>query len=380
MEEYVLSVQDLKTKFFTRHGVVNALDGVNLTIRKGEIMGVVGETGCGKSVLALSIMGLVKYPGKVVEGSVVFRGRDLTKLDPDEMRKIRGSGIAMVFQDPLTFLNPVFTIGDQLSEVFLFHAEMDRKVVEYRIAKAKESLAESTNDGQRDQLIEEINTLERAKEAPAKASSKEARKAAWYFSTEMMRLLEISDPERVAKFYPHELSGGMRQRIMIAMALALEPDLLIADEATTALDVTTQAQILQLLKELRSRINSAILIITHDLGIVAQTCERVAVMYAGKIVEFTQTRELFSNPKHPYTQGLLSSVPRMSGPEADLEWIPGSVPDMINLPSGCTFHPRCPFAQKLCEQEAPEMLGETSHLVRCHLYGKLQAGRQAYEK
>jgi peptide/nickel transport system ATP-binding protein len=368
-----LSIKGLKTQFFTRRGLVKALDGVNLDIRRGEMLGIVGETGCGKSVLALSVMGLLRHPGKIVEGSIIFNGSDLTKLAPEEMRKIRGARIAMVFQDPLTFLNPVFTMEDQLSEVYLCHSEMGSRVLAHKIARIKKALNKCSEQNESQKLRDEIAQLEERINNPPKPSSREARSVARDLSLDMLRFVNLPDPERVAKSYPHELSGGMRQRVMIAMALAMEPDILIADEATTALDVTTQAQILRLLKELRTRIDSSIVIITHDLGIVAQTCERVAVMYAGRIVEIAPTMVLFSDPRHPYTEGLLAAVPRISGKQADLKSIRGSVPNLIHPPSGCRFHPRCPYAEKLCEEEKPEMIEVSQeHFVDCHLYGKLQ--------
>lgn len=370
--EKILSIKDLRAQFFTRRGAVQALNGVNLDIARGEVIGIVGETGCGKSVLALSIMGLIKYPGKVVGGSLLFKGMDMVKIDSEEMRKIRGTSIAMVFQDPLTYLNPVFTILDQLQEVYLYHGGLAKRILEHKIADLKKELDACSDKQKAESLKLDISELEKSKTKPIKASSKEAKRFARRMSIDMLRLVGLSDPERIAKSYPHELSGGMRQRVMIAMALALEPDLLIADEATTALDVTTQAQILRLLKELKGRMNSSIVIITHDLGVVAQTCQRVAVMYAGRIIEVGPARAIFSDPKHPYTRGLLAAVPRISGSQQELKTISGSVPDLIRPPSGCRFHPRCPFAEKICQEEAPEpTVVEPDHFAECHLYGKL---------
>ena len=302
----LLEVRDLRTSFYTPEGVVRAVDGVDLTVGTGEIVGIVGESGSGKSVLNLTILGLLPSPPSVVEsGSINFQGRDLLALPRREMRKIRGDRIAMIFQDPMTSLNPFLTIGDQVGEPFVIH----------RGSSARKAEAQAI------QLLRDVG---------------------------------IPDPERRIHDYPHHFSGGMRQRVMIAMALALEPDFLIADEPTTALDVTIQAQILKLLLEIRERKGTSILIVTHDLGVVAGFCDRVAVMYAGKIVEQATTRELFESPAHPYTESLLRSSPRLDDPtHGRLFSIPGRPPDLIDLPIGCSFRPRCPYAFERCEQEVP---------------------------
>jgi len=316
----LLEIQDLSVKFYTYQGVLDAVDIDTLTLDKRQSLGLVGETGCGKTVTSLAILGLVPYPGKIERGSIVFDGEDLTRKSEEEMRAIRGSRISMIFQNPTSSLNPVFTIGDQIASVINLHQKVDMK---------------------------------------------QARKR----TVEMLSLVQLSDPEKVVDAYPHELSGGMCQRAMIAMALACNPGLLIADEPTTALDVTIQAQILKLMKGLRDRFDTSILLITHDLSVVAQTCDRVAVMYAGNKVEDGSVRDIFKDPKHPYTQGLLKAIPKISVGQEKLVGIDGAVPSMLKPPSGCRFHPRCPYAREICSAEKPrsiELGGE--HSVSCVLY------------
>ncbi len=320
----LLRIQNLKTYFYTEDGIVKAVDGVDLEVYPGEVLGLVGESGCGKSVTSLSIMRLITPPGKIVEGEIWFDGQNLLSLPEKQMIAIRGNRISMIFQQPQTALNPVFKVGDQIVEVLQIHRQMDRKT-------------------------------------------------AWKRAVEMLRLVGIPDPERRAQAYPHELSGGMAQRVMIAMALACEPALLIADEPTTALDVTIQAQILDLMRNLRQQINTAIILITHDLGVVAEMAERVAVMYAGQIVEQAEVNALFDAPLHPYTQGLLGSIPVLGEFKERLAVIPGSVPNLINLPPGCRFAPRCQarmkYGLKICEQEMPDLQEIVpGHRVRCWLY------------
>jgi oligopeptide/dipeptide ABC transporter ATP-binding protein len=288
----LLEVRGLVTSFYTRDGVVRAVDGIDFTVDRGEIMGLVGESGCGKSVTSLSIMRLVAKPGLIEAGEVLFDGDDLLKLSADDMRKIRGNRISMVFQQPTSSLNPVWDVGTQIEEVLRIHRNM-------------------------------------------KGSVSHARAA------ELLRLVGIPDPERRLKAFPHEMSGGMAQRVMIAMALACEPELLIADEPTTALDVTIQAQILDLMRNLRDETGTAIVLITHDLGVVAEMCDRVAVMYAGEIVEHTDVTTLFRDPLHPYTRGLIGSIPVVGHVTDELAVIPGNVPNLIDLPKGCRFAPRC---------------------------------------
>lgn len=338
----LLRVSNLALAFHTYAGEVKALDGVSFAIRKGEALGLVGESGCGKSVTALTIVRLLPENATVTGGEIVLAGKQLLKSTKDEMRKIRANQIAMVFQDPTTFLNPVLTIGQQLEEVFQLSQE---------------------HVGRLDN--EEIGL----EDDPAKRKLQH-KKRTKDLCIDALKQVRLADQQRILKQYPHELSVGMRQRCMIAMALARNPDLFIADEITTALDVTIQAQILELLRELKRHFQGSTLLITHDLGVVAELCDRVAVMYAGNIVELASVRELFTNPLHPYTQGLLKAVPILGHSER-LEAISGSVPDLISPPSGCRFHPRCPFAFEKCKGVKPELLDVGGgHTVACHLYGE----------
>jgi oligopeptide/dipeptide ABC transporter ATP-binding protein len=323
-DDKLLQVKNLKTHFFTEDGVVKAVDGVDFELRRGEILGLVGESGCGKSVTSFSIMRLIGQPGKIIEGQVWFDGRDLCKLPEKDMRRIRGDRISMIFQQPTSCLNPVFKAGDQIAEVLQVHQNLGKE-------------------------------------------------KGWERTIELLKLVGIPEPEKRANSYPHELSGGMAQRVMIAMALACVPELLIADEPTTALDVTIQAQILTLMRDLHNNLETSIILITHDLGIVADMCERVAIMYAGRIVEQTDVRTLFKNPQHPYTRGLIGSVPVLGQIKTELEVIPGSVPNLIELPPGCRFAPRCRarLERKLqkCSEQEPELLPiGINHTVRCWLY------------
>ena len=322
MPDVLISIKNLKTNFYTYAGVVKALDGINLDIYRGETIGLVGETGCGKSVTALSIIRLIQWPpGRIDEGSITYDGKDLLKLPDKEMRQIRGNKISMIFQEPMHSFNPIFTIGDQIAEVLMLHQKLDHSA-----ARAK--------------------------------------------AIEMLKLTGLPAPERVADSHPHELSGGMLQRAMIAMALSCKPALLIADEPTTALDVTIEAQILALMKDLKEKTGSTILIITHDLGVIAEICDRVGVMYAGNIVELADVETIYRQPSHPYTNGLISAIPKLSTHrESRLETIPGSVPNLIYPPTGCRFHPRCSKAMEKCKQEKPGVyrLGK-DHMVSCFLY------------
>jgi len=371
--ELLLSIRSLRTYFYTYAGVVKALDDVNLEIYRGETFGLVGETGCGKSVTALSIMQLVPNPpGRIVGGQILLEGEDLLKKSEEEMRKIRGAKISMVFQDPMTYINPVLTIGDQISEVILLHQDLRKEVLAMKIEELQRKLekVESTSGAARD-FKSKIEELEKKMKDPPKPSKGDVKKAALKKTIEILKLVRMPYPERVVKQYPHELSGGMRQRAMIAMALSCGPSLLIADEATTALDVTIQAQILQLLNELKKEIGASILIITHDLGIVAEMCDRVGVMYAGVVVENAGTKGLFRKPLHPYTQGLLRSIPKLHKEMERLEIIPGTVPNLIYPPPGCRFHPRCPYVMEICKRERPPMFEpEEGHFVACYLYGQ----------
>ena len=319
--EALLEVKNLRTTFFTADGPVHAVDNVSFNVRKGEALALVGESGCGKSVTAMSIMRLVATPGKITGGQVRFRGRNLAELSERDMRHVRGNDIAMVFQEPMTSLNPVFKIGAQVAEAIRVHQ---------------------------------------------KVSKKEARQRAG----EMLELVSIPDPIKRLDDYPHQLSGGMRQRVMIAMALSCDPELLIADEPTTALDVTIQAQIMELLASLQKRLGLAVLLITHDLGVVAEFCERVIVMYTGRVVEESPVRELFANPAHPYTRGLLRSLPSAAGEGTRLPTIQGMVPPISNLPPGCKFNPRCPDVMPICLGHEPaRMIVGPGHDARCYLHG-----------
>ena len=319
----LLKIRNLHTYFYTDDGVAKAVDGVDLELVEGGTLGVVGESGCGKSVTALSIMRLIPDPpGKIIQGKIVFGGKDLLTLSDTEMRKIRGRSISMIFQEPMTSLNPVFQIGDQISEVLTLHEGLSKK-------------------------------------------------EAWNRSIEMLKMVGIPAAERRITEYPHQLSGGMRQRVMIAMALACSPKLMIADEPTTALDVTIQAQILELINRLQREKGMSVILITHNLGVIAETAQMVAVMYAGRVVEYTDVRTLFATPQHPYTQGLLKSIPRLDedhAKKAKLEAIPGLVPSLLDLPPGCKFSNRCKFVFEKCGQEPPLEEVSTGHFVRCWLH------------
>jgi peptide/nickel transport system ATP-binding protein len=327
--ETVLDVKNLHTVFFTNSGLFRAVDDVSFTVRRGETLAIVGESGCGKSVTALSVMRLVPDPpGRIVGGSVTLEGTDLLELDEAEMRKVRGNRISMIFQEPMTSLNPLMRIGDQITEVVRLHREI---------------------------------------------SAREA----WQQAVDMLRLVRIPEPERRAREYPHQLSGGMRQRAMIAIALACRPALLIADEPTTALDVTIQAQILALMVDLQNTLGTGLILITHDLGVVAQTAQRVIVMYAGRKVEEATVEALFENPRHPYTRGLMASMPEVisEGTRADarLTEIPGMVPSLTNLPPGCAFAPRCTLAIDRCRAEYPPLQDFNGHLSACWRAAELVA-------
>ena len=325
MADPLLQIKGLKTHFFTDEGVVRAVDGISMHINPGETLGVVGESGCGKSVTALSVMRLIAQPpGRIVEGEILYNGKNLLALTPAQMRKIRGKEISMIFQEPMTSLNPVFTCGEQIAEAIRLHEGL----------------------GRRDAMDKTV---------------------------EMLRLVHISNPERRVKEYPHQLSGGMRQRIMIAMALSCNPNLLIADEPTTALDVTIQAQILELLNELKAKLNMAIMLITHDMGVIAETAQRVVVMYAAQVVEEATVGELFKEPLHPYTQGLLRSIPRIdlaATQKTKLEQIPGTVPTLRGPEKpGCRFAPRCALAKPMHFENTPPLKEvRPGHKVACFLY------------
>lgn len=367
-DEDLLRLSNVRLNFHTYAGEVKALDGVSFVVKRGEALGLVGESGCGKSVTALTIVGLLPENAAVTDGKIVLRGKNLLEISSEEMRKVRANNIAMVFQDPTTFLNPVLTLGEQLEEVFLLNPERLARIAAER--KLEDALVEAHSQEERTQLKEGAESGGSAH----KLSKSQQKKLAKILSIEVMKQVQLPDAERILKEYPHELSGGMRQRCMIAMALARNPDLFIADEITTALDVTIQAQILELLRQLKRELTGSTLLITHDLGVVAELCDRVAVMYAGNIIELADVKELFANPLHPYTQGLMRAIPMIDRPLERLETIPGSVPDLIYPPSGCRFHPRCPFAFEKCKLEKPELIhvGKT-HTVACHLFGEGKA-------
>jgi peptide/nickel transport system ATP-binding protein len=332
MAEPLLSVRDLRTYFYTENGVARAVDGVSFSLAAGETVGLVGESGCGKSVTALSLLRLIRSPGRIESGSqILFDGKDLVTLDDKSMRDIRGARISMVFQEPMTALNPVFTVGDQIAEVVRVH-----------------------HGG--------------------------SRREAWARAVKMLETVGIASPEQRADEYPHQLSGGMRQRVVIAMALVMNPALVIADEPTTALDVTIQAQILELLRELQQRFGTSILLITHDLGVVAETVSRVIVMYGGEIVEEASVLDLFAHAHHPYTEGLLNAMPQVGQERERLATIPGSVPPPTAWPAGCRFHDRCPYAWDRCLAEHPPLyqIGER-HVSRCHLADEPQRRADRHE-
>ena len=320
VNEVLLDIRNLKTYFYTTKGVVKAVDNISVKLNKGEVLGIAGESGCGKSTLAYSIIRLVPPPGKIVSGEIYFDGKNILKYSDEEFRrKIRWKGISMVFQGAMNALNPVYTVGDQIAEVIMLHEGLTKKEAYTRVYK-------------------------------------------------LLALVGI-DPRR-AHSYPHELSGGMKQRVMIAMALALNPPLVIADEPTTALDVVVQAQIMNLLKRLQRELKISIILITHDLSLIAEIADKVAIMYAGKIVEFGTAEQIYYNPQHPYTQGLLSSIPRLRGELEKLEWIPGVPPDLIKPPPGCRFAPRCKFRFEKCDSEPPVIEIEPGHYVACWLHVK----------
>ncbi|MFW9928131.1 MAG: ABC transporter ATP-binding protein [Candidatus Thorarchaeota archaeon] len=372
-QKNMIVVRGLKTQFFTYAGVVQALNSLNFEIRRGETLAIVGETGCGKSITAHSILRLVRHPGKIVAGKVYYKGQysndrwiNLLELHENEMRKIRGHYITMIFQDPMTYLNPVFKIDNQLIESILLHQELREEAVLAKIDQVKAQM--NGNPENNDGLKKELNRLDQLLSDPPKPSKEERQEAARWKALNTLKLVRMPYPENIMNSYPFELSGGMRQRVMIAMALSLNPDILIADEATTALDVTIQAQILTLLEELKERLGTTLVIITHDLGIVAEQADRVLVMYAGNIIEEGPTSEIFKNPVHPYTKGLLSAIPKLGAEKLPI--IPGTVPNLVDPPSGCRFHPRCPDKLPICETEFPKRSKiNENHFVSCHPHG-----------
>jgi len=328
IKDLLLEIKDLRINFYTYRGIVKALNGVNLKIYQGEFFGLVGETGCGKSVTAYGVLNLVQNPGKIERGEIIFKGRDLLKMSKEEIReKIRGKEITMIMQYPVSALNPVMNNGDQIAEGLITNKNMSEREAKKRVIE----------------LLREVN---------------------------------IPEPEKIVRQYPHQLSGGMAQRVMIAMMLSTEPSLLIADEPTTALDVSIQAQVLSLLKDLISKHKATVLLITHDLSVVAETCDRVGVMYAGDMVEVGEVDQIINNPQHPYTKGLINAIP--SDRRNELVEIRGSVPDLVNPPSGCRFHPRCDYVRGLCKNEKPKVLQvEKDHMVACFLYERGYEGGES---
>ncbi|MGI5057401.1 ABC transporter ATP-binding protein [Treponema socranskii] len=321
IEEMLLKVDNLSTWFYTDDGIVKAVNDVSFSLNKGHTLGIVGESGCGKSITSLSVMRLIDSPpGKIVGGKIIFKGEDLLAKSEEEMRRVRGKRIAMIFQEPMTSLNPVYTVGRQIEEALLIHESMTKK---------------------------------------------EAKRRA----LEMLRLVRIPLPEKRFDEYPHQLSGGMRQRVMIAIALACSPELLICDEPTTALDVTIQAQILALIDELKEKTGTSVIMITHDLGVISEITDEVLIMYAGEIVEYAPKAQLFKNPLHPYTQGLIACVPKLGRDSDRLQTIEGTVPSFDDMPAGCTFWPRCPFAEAICKEKKPPLIDCGNRTVRCHRYG-----------
>jgi len=316
----LLRICDLHVYFYTYEGTVKALDGVTFTMNKGDALGIVGESGCGKSTTALSILRLIPPPGKIIKGEIIFNGENLLKTNEDEMRHIRGRDITMIFQEPTTSLNPVFKIGKQLMDVIMFHLKVDKHKA-YRSA------------------------------------------------SEILEAVRMPDVKEVMEQYPHELSGGMRQRVMIAMALACKPTLIIADEPTSSLDVTIQAQVLNIMLNLLEKFNVSLLLITHDLGIVAETCDKVIIMYAGVVVEQGNVKRIFKDPKHPYTQGLINAIPKLIEKKDKFITIQGTIPNLINPPLGCKFHPRCPYKMEICDKQRPDPVEiEPEHWIFCFLY------------
>lgn len=372
----LLEIRDIRTYFYTEEGIVKAVDGVSFDMYEDETLGLVGETGCGKSVTALSILQLVRAPGKIIEGIVKFKGKDLLELSQKEMREYRGNKITMIFQDPLNSLNPVMTVGKQVSEVFFLHQKeeikqildnkkLERKKHQAEIKEIKSALKDkSLSKEENKELTKKLIELKKLISHIPTIDDVALEKSATIISE-----VGIADAEEILNRYPHELSGGMRQRVMIAMALSCNPALLIADEPTTALDVTIQAQILDLMKDLKIRFNTSILLITHDLGIIADMCDRVAVMYSGNIVEYATAIDLFKNPRHPYTQGLISAIPSIEKRDSKLQTIRGMVPNLIYPPSGCRFHPRCDYRLECCDKIKPQLteIGER-YFVACHLF------------
>ncbi len=376
-----LRVKDLIVRFYTYEGIVKAVEKANLQLRKGETLGIVGETGSGKSVTAFTIMALTPPPGRVEGGSVYFRRDngdvvDMVKLPETDLLKIRGREIAMIFQEPNAALDPLYRVGDQIAEAILAHRS--REMIDKAVKLTERELAQGNGGlgtklelwAYKEMLKNDGSPLLRVlRRLPVVRSviTRRLRRVVREEIVELLRLMEIPDPERVVDAYPHELSGGMQQRIVIAIALACSPVLLLADEPTTSLDVTVQAQIIDLIMRLKKRFGTSVIYITHDMGVIAEISDRVAVMYAGNVVEVAPVKELFKNPMHPYTKALLEAIPR---PGSSFKSIPGTVPNLVNPPSGCRFHPRCPYAKDVCKRVVPRLVKVSEdHYVACLLYG-----------
>jgi peptide/nickel transport system ATP-binding protein len=360
-EKIILEVKDLMVNFHTYRGEVKALNGVDLKLYKREILGLVGESGCGKSVTALTILGLLPDNAYIIGGDILFKKENLLRKSKEAKRVLRANELATVFQDPLTYLNPVLKIETQLMEVFMLNQKLLKQAV---FAKKTQSKNVTFGDllSWKMVLANESSDL--------KVSKAEIKKMAKHLCVDLLKLVKLPDPERILGEYPFELSGGMRQRIMIAMALARRPSVFIADEITTAVDVTIQAQILHLMRELRDKIDASTIMITHDLSVAAEIADRIAVMYGGNVIEAASTVDIFRNPLHPYTTMLMRSIPNVKKPVETLKSIPGTVPEMINPPSGCRFHPRCPFAMDKCRKERPKLVEAIEkHEVACYLIG-----------
>lgn len=388
-KDKLIQIRNLKTYFYTEEGIVKAVDGVSFDIYEDEVLGLVGETGCGKSVTALSILNLVRAPGKIIEGKILFKDINLVELKKKEMRDYRGNEITMIFQDPLNSLNPVMTVGNQVGETFLLHqkenlkVELDRRLLERKkrieerksLKKELEENEERLSENEKDQLKQRIEQIKaQTSHVPLLKDVLED------YSANIIKEVGIADSRSILNRYPHELSGGMRQRVMIAMSLSCNPALLIADEPTTALDVTIQAQILELMKLLKKKFKTSILLITHDLGVIAELCDRIAVMYSGNIVEYATAEDLFKKPRHPYTQGLIGAIPRIGMKDKKLQTIRGMVPNLIYPPSACRFHPRCDYRMEVCDKIKPKLneIGD-KYFVACHLYNPEYKDSPKYE-
>ncbi|MHA1583825.1 MAG: ABC transporter ATP-binding protein [Promethearchaeota archaeon] len=384
----LLEVNDLRTYFFTEEGVVKAVDGVNFVIKRDEILGLVGETGCGKSVTALSLLRLVRTPGEIISGEIVFNGKDIVKMSENEILNLRGNSITMMFQDPMNSLNPVMRCGEQLAEVYelhqgeFLHTELEKAHHENSILKTKHKQMKADL---KNASVEGIEILKKQIEAikgriRGRITFHDIAKRE---SAKLLDRIGLPNAEDLLDRYPHELSGGMRQRIMIAMGLACNSELLICDEPTTALDVTIQAQILDMIRELKRKLHNSVLFITHSLGVIYELCDRVAVMYSGNIVEYGTVEDIFQHPQHPYTKGLMAAIPRVTreSREQKLSIIPGMVPNLIFPPAGCRFHPRCPNAMQICKEVRPALrVMENNVQVACHLFNPDKSDEYLYRK